>query len=206
MPKAESTVCAAPVDVETELVSSDSPVCVLNFAEIYEKYFTFVWSIASHMGVDRAELDDVVQDIFITIHGRIRTIERPESLRSWVYGVIRRVVSGYHRTRRTRLIYTGTAGLEPEFQHPECVTPQQGAEQSEQAKLLWQLLNEIDTAKREVFVLAELEEMTAPEIAAAIDVPLNTVYSRLRAARQELEKGLRRHEARTPMRGRLCPT
>src|SRR5512142_1961093 len=121
MSKTESTVCTAPACIETNLVCPVAPY-VPDFAEIYQKYFGFVWSIAGHMGVDKAELDDVVQDIFITIHGRIHTIERPESLRSWVYGVIRRIVSGYHRTRRTRLIYTGTAGLEPEFQQPEWVT------------------------------------------------------------------------------------
>ena len=45
-------------------------------------------------------------------------------------------------------------------------------------------------------MLAELEEMTAPEIASALDIPLNTAYSRLRAARQAFEQALARHSAR----------
>jgi RNA polymerase sigma-70 factor (ECF subfamily) len=58
------------------------------------------------------------------------------------------------------------------------------------------LLEEIDWPKREVFMLAELEQMTAPEIAEALDIPLNTAYSRLRAARIAFEEGLTRHNAR----------
>ncbi|MGC4069779.1 MAG: sigma factor-like helix-turn-helix DNA-binding protein [Polyangiaceae bacterium] len=68
-------------------------------------------------------------------------------------------------------------------------------------KLLWGLLAKLDASKRETFVLAELEEMTAPEIAAALEVPLNTVYTRLRAARLELEAALARHHAQTGKRG-----
>jgi RNA polymerase sigma-70 factor (ECF subfamily) len=68
--------------------------------------------------------------------------------------------------------------------------------------LLWGLLEKLDAPKREVFVLAELDEMTVPEIALSIEVPLNTVYSRLRAARQELDEALARHHAQTAKRGR----
>ncbi len=66
---------------------------------------------------------------------------------------------------------------------------------SEDAKLLWRLLGELDERKREVLILAELEEMTAPEIAEAIGIPLNTAYSRLRAARHEFDEALLRHRS-----------
>jgi RNA polymerase sigma-70 factor (ECF subfamily) len=175
---------------------------VPSFVEIYKKYFSFVWSMTRYLGVDQSELDDVVQEIFVIIHGRVHTIERPESLRSWIYSIIRRTASRYHRNKRTRLIETGTVCVEPEVLQPDWFTPQALAEQSEQVKLLWSLLAKLDAPKREVFILAGLEEMTAPEIAAAIDVPLNTVYSRLRAARQELEQALQRHHARITVSGR----
>jgi DNA-directed RNA polymerase specialized sigma24 family protein len=57
------------------------------------------------------------------------------------------------------------------------------------------LLGEVGPLKREVFVLAELEEMTTPEIAEAVGIPLNTAYSRLRVARQEFSEALARHDA-----------
>jgi RNA polymerase sigma-70 factor (ECF subfamily) len=66
---------------------------------------------------------------------------------------------------------------------------------SDELKLLWRLLEQLDPAKREVFVLAELEEMTMPEIAEAIGIPLNTAYSRLRTARQEFNAAYERYAA-----------
>jgi RNA polymerase sigma-70 factor (ECF subfamily) len=73
-------------------------------------------------------------------------------------------------------------------------------------KLLSSLLEELDEEKREVFVLAELEEMTVPEISQAIEIPVNTVYSRLRAARLAFEEALARHAARRNGGGRPCRT
>jgi RNA polymerase sigma-70 factor (ECF subfamily) len=59
---------------------------------------------------------------------------------------------------------------------------------SDELQLLWRLLGELSPRKRDVFVLAQLEEMTVPEIAEAIGIPLNTAYSRLRSARQEFNE------------------
>jgi RNA polymerase sigma-70 factor (ECF subfamily) len=51
-------------------------------------------------------------------------------------------------------------------------------------------LETIEVRRRAVLVLHEIEEMTAPEIARVLQIPLNTVYSRLRVARAELEAAL----------------
>jgi len=58
------------------------------------------------------------------------------------------------------------------------------------------LLEEIELAKREVFILVELEQMTVPEVAEALEIPLNTAYSRLRVARQAFEASLARRALR----------
>ena len=170
------------------------------FADVYTNYFSFVWSMGRYLGVEANALDDVVQDIFVTIYGRLGTLQRPEALRSWIYGITRRVVSTHHRMQRSARITTGTRLIEPELTVAEWPTPEQLTEQSEQSKLLWSLLSTLDASRREVFVLAELEEMSAPEIATATNIPLNTVYSRLRVARKELEEALKRYIARTQTR------
>jgi RNA polymerase sigma-70 factor (ECF subfamily) len=193
-------------DDEPELARSGPNFRVPTFAEIYRTYFGFVWSCTRRLGVTEAEIDDVVQEVFIVINGRLSTLQQPESLRSWVYGIVRRTVSTHRRAKRAKVVHTAEYVAQPEMQYPQMPSPQQLAEQSDQVRLLWSLLDKIDPAKREVFVLAELDEMTAPEIASAIEVPLNTVYSRLRAARQELEEALQRHNARTSKRGVSCPT
>ncbi|MEI9938678.1 MAG: sigma-70 family RNA polymerase sigma factor [Pseudomonadota bacterium] len=180
---------------------SDRPALVQNFPAVYRDYFDFVWSCTRRLGVSAAATDDVVQEVFIVIHARLHTLERPAALRSWIYGVVRRVVSAHHRARRSKLDSASPFDM-AELPSPRQPTPLDLAEQNDQVKLLWSVLNELDDDKREVFVLAELEEMTAPEISEAIDIPINTAYSRLRAARQAFNEALARREAR----GDVCRT
>jgi RNA polymerase sigma-70 factor (ECF subfamily) len=193
MHSSNSAARIEPGDTSPGVADRSPTMQVPSFADVYNTYIGFVWSMTRYLGVERGDLDDVVQEIFVIIHARLHTIEQPESLRSWIYSIIRRSASRYYRTKRTKLINTGT---EPEKVPADLCTPQQMAETSEEVELLQSMLEKLDEPKREVFVLTEVEEMTAPEIAAAIGIPLNTVYSRLRAARQELEQALQRHQAR----------
>jgi RNA polymerase sigma-70 factor (ECF subfamily) len=173
-----------------------------SFRPVYDNYFDFVWTCARRLGVPADAIDDVVQEIFIVVHARLETIERPASLRSWLYGVVRRTVSTYHRGRHAR---ANRESPEPSLEGSASTTqpsPLDLAVLSDEVKLLWRLLGELDAPKREVLVLAELEEMTMPEISEAIGVPLNTAYSRLRAARQEFNEAYLRHRAAQKTRGR----
>jgi RNA polymerase sigma-70 factor (ECF subfamily) len=137
------------------------------------------------MGVPADALEDVVQEIFFVVHLRIHTVERPASLRSWLYSVVRRTVSTYHRSRRIR---SPPESLEdghedcPDIMRP---SPLDVAVLIDELQLVWRRLCELDDRKREVFILSEVDQMTAPEIARAVGIPLNTVYSRLRVARHE---------------------
>jgi RNA polymerase sigma-70 factor (ECF subfamily) len=185
---ADSQVPAHPVPRE------DSGV-LPSFRSIYKDYFDFVWTCTRRLGVPMESVDDVVQEIFVVVHARLKTIERPASLRSWLYSVVRRTVSTYHRGRHVR---DARESLEPTVEdaaNPMQPSPLDLAVLSDEIKLLWRLLAELTPAKREVFVLAELEEMTMPEIAEAIGIPLNTAYSRLRAAREEFHEAFARYTA-----------
>jgi RNA polymerase sigma-70 factor (ECF subfamily) len=168
-----------------------------SFAVVYERHFGFVWSCARRMGVPADAVDDVVQEIFLVVHSRLNTIERPASLRSWLYGVVRRTVSSFHRSRQARnarearifaIDHSSAGSIQP--------SPLDLAVLTDEVKLLWRLLLQLDPLKREVLVLAELEEMTAPEIAEALGIPLNTAYSRLRIAREEFSGLIARARAR----------
>lgn len=179
-----------------ELDSRRSAGVLPSFPEIYECYLDFVWSSVRRFGVGEEAVDDVVQEVFVIIHSRLHTVQQPNSLRSWIYGVVRRTVSGHRRSLRAR----GGLGVDFAFFEGTLVsgqpTPSEQNEQNDRLRLLATLLTELDEPKREVFVLAELEEMPVPEIAQALEIPLNTAYSRLRAARQAFEQALARHTLR----------
>jgi RNA polymerase sigma-70 factor (ECF subfamily) len=169
--------------------TSDVPT----FQAIYQRYLNFVWSSAGHLGAGTDIIDDVVQDVFIVIHSKLATLQRPEALRSWIYGIVRRTVSDYRRSRRTRDAAGARLGAEPKSRLP---SPLDMAETNADWELLESVLAELDEAKREVFVMVEILEMTVPEVVQALDMPLNTAYSRLRLARQDFEQALAKHEAR----------
>jgi RNA polymerase sigma-70 factor (ECF subfamily) len=161
---------------------------VPSFRSVYASHFGFVWNCARRLGVPEDAADDVVQEIFLVVHARLWTLERPKSLRSWLYSVVRRTVSTYHRDRHARASRESSARIALELisagVHQS--SPLDFALLSDEVQLLWALLATLTPSKREILVLAELEEMTVPEIAEAIGVPLNTAYSRLRLARHDL--------------------
>ena len=171
----------------------------LDFSQLYDEHFDYVWRTARRLGVIEASVDDVVQDVFVVVHRRLSTFEGRSKLKTWLYGIVRRVVSDYHRSRSRRSPHARIDQPLPDF---GATGPQEAAERSQANKVLHHILDGLDQDKREVFVLAEMEQMTAPEIAAAVGVNLNTVYSRLRAARAAFNQAVDRIRAQN-RRGEL---
>ena len=171
---------------------------------IYREYFDFVWSSARHLGATGDAIDDVVQDVFIVIHYKLATLQRPEALRSWIYGIVRRTVSDYRRSRRTRDAAGARLGAELKSSRPSQPSPLDMAERSAELELLESVLADLGETKREVFVMVEVLEMMVPVVVQVLEMPLNTAYSRLRLARQSFEEALARHEARDEENRRPC--
>jgi RNA polymerase sigma-70 factor (ECF subfamily) len=165
------------------------------FKELYHRYFDFVWASARRLGVEPSAMDDTVQEVFIVIHSKLHTLEKPEALRSWIYGVVRRTASNHRRMQRANAGPSAGAfaNEEPVSREP---TPLEQTERNSELLLLTSLLDQLDEPKREIFSLVELEELPVPEAAEVLEIPLNTAYSRLRAARQMFEAALARCEAR----------
>ena len=167
-----------------------------SFQDVYRRYFDFVWSSVRRLGVEAEATDDLVQEVFIVIHGKLASMEKPEALRSFIYGVVRRTVSTHRRAKRARPVTGFTASIGPEaVSHSP--SPLEQTEANAELQLLRRLLEELDEPKREMFALVELEELTVPEAAEILEIPLNTAYSRLRLARQAFEAALSRHHARS---------
>jgi RNA polymerase sigma-70 factor (ECF subfamily) len=173
-----------------------TPSIVPSFKAVYRQYFDFVWGSARSLGIEPSGMDDIVQDVFIAIHARLHTLENPEALRSWIYGIVRRTASNHRRARRAR---PDTTSEVPEYAQSvaQDPTPLEHTERNAGRQLLMSLLNELDEPKREIFALVDIHELSVPEAAEALGIPLNTAYSRLRVARQSFEMALARYEARS---------
>ncbi len=174
------------------------PAQVPSFQAVYETYFDFVWASAHRFGIEPPEMEDLVQDVFIVIHSRVHTLQNPQALRSWIYGIVRRTASNYRRAKSTHARPSSLDSSRDESPDP---TPLEQTERNAKRELLVSLLNQLDEPKREIFALVEIHELSVPEAAELLGIPLNTAYSRLRAARQGFEVAVARHEA-SPMRNR----
>lgn len=180
------------------------------FAQLYEEHFAFAWRSARRLGTPAAEVEDVVQEIFAVAHRRLPAFEGRSSAKTWLFGIVANVVRAHRRVlgRRHPQALDGGAGqvddgadLEALPDHSEGPEgPHDRAARREAARVVDGVLDALDDDRRAVFVLAELEQMTAPEIAVAIGIPVNTVYSRLRLAREDFAAAAARHRAREQRR------
>jgi RNA polymerase sigma-70 factor (ECF subfamily) len=80
---------------------------------------------------------------------------------------------------------------------PSASSSEPWEERRDAIRFLYDLLDTLDAEKREVFVMAELEQMTGPEMVEVLALPLNTIYSRLREARVRFERAMSSSLAQT---------
>jgi RNA polymerase sigma-70 factor (ECF subfamily) len=156
---------------------------------MYEGHVDFVWRNLRRLGVSEADVDDRTQEVFVVAHRRFAEfVDRGHGPRAWLFQIVLRVASDARRhTRRHPEVPDGglamdRASIEP--QQTEAIARREALSRLDAA------LASIDLSRRAVLVLHEIEEMTAREIASVLGIPLNTVYSRLRVGRLELEQAL----------------
>jgi RNA polymerase sigma-70 factor, ECF subfamily len=190
IPPMRSLVSAESGFAPRDAVSPVPARAEMDFEAVYREHFRFVWRTVRRMGVEDTQIDDVVQEIFLVVHRQLGGFEGRSSAKTWLYGIIRRVIATQRRTQRRKPAHCAQDELDA-MMHPK-QGPEASAEQAERVRRLHQLLAELGDDKREVFVLAELEGLSMLEIADAIHLNPNTVASRLRAARREFEAALER--------------
>jgi RNA polymerase sigma-70 factor (ECF subfamily) len=161
------------------------------FRALYDAHVAFVWRNLRRLGVADADVEDKVQEVFVVAHRRWSDfVDRGHGPRAWLFQIALRVASDARRHKRRHPI-DPDGGI---AQDRASIEAPQAAEvaRKEAIDLLDRALASIDTGRRAVLVLHEIEQMTAPEIAKALEIPLNTVYSRLRVARVALEQEVAR--------------
>jgi RNA polymerase sigma-70 factor (ECF subfamily) len=163
------------------------------FRAMYEHHVDFVWRNLRRLGVSEAEVDDKTQEVFVIAHRRWGEFEdRGHGPRAWLFQIVLRIASDARRHRRRHPVDPDGGAA----QERESIEPPQAAalDRREALGRLDRALRSIEVGRRAVLVLHEIEEMTAPEIAEILGIPLNTVYSRLRVARSELEAAIAKEE------------
>lgn len=166
-----------------------SPSQIDQFHALYREQFDFVFRNLRRLGVPAEQVDDAVQDVFMVVLRRLDQYQAGSHPKAWLFAIALRVARNYRRSMRrkdSRLSAIDGDVFSASSEHD----PFERAARTEAVRLLHAFLERIHEDKRSVFIMTELEQMSAPEIADALHVNLNTIYARIRAARREFEQAV----------------
>ncbi len=160
----------------------------MNFQEVYDAHFAFVWRSLRRLRIPEPSLKDAMQDVFLVVHRRLGEFEGRAKVSTWLFGICLRVAKDYRRRAHVRREVLDDAHIAALVDHTSDAGA--GAEQHENQALFEAALDDLDLDQRAVFILFELESSTGDEIAEALQIPLGTVYSRLRLGRAAFKKAV----------------
>lgn len=165
-----------------------------DFPTLYRSEFAYVWKTLRRLGAPVRDLEDLTHDLFVVVHRHLGEYDPRRPLRPWLFGIAVRVVSDYRRTfRNSREL------LEPDPAASEAIDGAPGQEdrlaEAQARALLMRALDGLELDRRAVLVMHDLDGVAVPEISAALGIPLNTAYSRLRLARADLATAVDRLRA-----------
>lgn len=146
----------------------------------FDAHAKYVGRCLRYLGVPERELDDAVQEVFLVVHRKLSSFRPGTSERAWLYSISLNT----SRNLRRKVHARREAPLEDEDRKGSAP----GTVRLEARTEATRLLAVLDDAKREVFVLYHVEELTLAEIAEVLETPLQTIYSRLQAAHKVLEQ------------------
>lgn len=179
-------------DVETLTMRGEEAPARLDVSAVHDAHADFVWLSLQRLGVREADLEDMMQEVFVVVHRNLASFDGSSKLTTWLFGITLRVASGYRRKahrRREELVddVPDAAGD---------ASPEDEASRNDERRELDRILDELDLEKRAVFVMFEIDEMSCDAIASILGVPVGTVYSRLSAARKGFADAVKRRRAR----------
>ncbi|MCW5831738.1 MAG: sigma-70 family RNA polymerase sigma factor, partial [Labilithrix sp.] len=159
--------------------------------ELFDAHRTYVQSSLGRLGVPRADRDDAVQDVFLTVNDLLDDFDSTRPFRPWVFAIVYRVALRHHRRRwRRREELAAPEQLASRAQDDEAVGARTARE------IVARAVAAMEARRRTVFVLKEIDGCAMAEIAARLGIPVNTAYSRLRLARREFRDAVTRLDRR----------
>jgi RNA polymerase sigma-70 factor, ECF subfamily len=172
-------------------VPTDGALPAIDFTELFERHFDYVWFTLRRLGVLERDLEDVTHDVFVQVYKQLDEFDDARPVRPWLFGFSYRLASDYRRLARHRFEMLGD-DVDPLDGSPSAAEHLMTRQKLE---LVWEALAELDLERRAVFILHQVEGCPTTEVAKVLQIPLNTAYSRLRLAREQFAKAAQRLRA-----------
>jgi RNA polymerase sigma-70 factor, ECF subfamily len=159
------------------------------FRELFVRHRVDVVRLVYRMLGPNADVEDVVQDVFLQVYRSLRDFRGDAKFSTWLHRVTINVVLMARRAAKSRPTHDGT--LDDDAPQPDGVAPDEDVSRRERLRAFQRCIDKLPEKKRVVFILHELEGLPAAEIAAAVGAPVLTVRTRLFYARRELARFMR---------------
>ena len=158
------------------------------FTAVYRAELPWVVSTLRRLGVAAPDLQDAAQKVFTEVWRQRGAYDRARPLRPWLFGFAYRVVGDYLRGAwRRRAVFDGVDDARDEREGAD-----EAVDAARNRRLVIAALEALDLDRRAVFVMCDIDGASAPDAAAALGIPLGTVYSRLRLAREDFSVAVKR--------------
>lgn len=159
---------------------------------IIRAHGAFVRRALAQLGVAARDVADVEQEVWRGVDRGLPAFDpslsaNPETaLRAWLHGICERQAASYRRAEAKRGEVLGEVDTASE------ATPEEALLAAERTRLLRLILDTLEPGRRAVVVAYELEGVAMVDVAAALGIPPNTAWNRLRLAREDLRAAARR--------------
>lgn len=166
-------------------VSTEPPA---DLRDVFRTHGAYVWNTLRRLGVPFADLEDVTHDVFVQVQRHLNEYDPARPIKPWLFGFAFRLAS-QHRRRVTRR--QESQAVAAEVGDPGALPDERLAAEQDR-RLVVAALSAIEANRRAVFVLYEIDGVPVDEIARSLGIPVNTAYSRLRVARAEFARAVKR--------------
>ncbi len=158
----------------------------MDIAHLYSEHSTFIRMLLRRLLGPGSEPEDLAHEVFVVAMRKLPDLELGSTEpRVWLAGIAVRLAANARRRSWFRRLVLGELSASDRHQ-VEWRTPERAAQNTERARRLYALLEELPLKKREAFILYELQGLTCAEIAHALGCPLQTVFSRVDSARRHI--------------------
>lgn len=163
----------------------------LDFRTLFELESPYVLRTLRRLGVTERDVEDTAHEVFVAVHRELPKYDRARPIRPWLFAFCFRIASHHRRKHRRETVADMTGDLVDPAEAPDILL-----DRERKRRLVLRALDEIELDRRAVFVLHEIDGFTCEAIADTLEIPLGTVYSRLRLAREDFTAKVRRLQAR----------
>lgn len=175
--------------LEPEPQSGIHPMGALSVEEVVRLHSDVLYRVLRRSGVDEKDCADLCQETLL-VYAMKQDRVRPSAERAFLIGIAVKKASEYRRSQKRK----PTMDLDFEVQ-ADGPSPFERLEAGRARALLDRLLSKMDEARRDVFILVELEGLSLPETAETLSIPVGTAASRIFRARADFEEIVLREKA-----------